>query len=63
MTQDELSEDRDRRSSRLRFGDTVKVVLNERNRTPHTGTIRNAVWHYKNRCWHYYLEENGKKVK
>jgi hypothetical protein len=44
------------------IGQRVRVVLNERNRTPHTGHIRQVVWHYKDGCYHYYLEENGKAI-
>lgn len=43
-------------------GQRVRVVLNERNRTPHEGTIRAAVWHYKLGRFHYYLLEGGRKV-
>jgi hypothetical protein len=46
----------------LALGTTVKVRLNDRNRTPHTGTIIQAVWHFKDAKWHYYLDENGRKV-
>jgi hypothetical protein len=40
----------------------VRVILNERNRTPHEGTVREIVWHHKDRRYNYYLEEAGKKV-
>jgi hypothetical protein len=43
-------------------GQRVRVVLNERNRTPHTGSIREAIWHHKEGRYHYFLEENGKKI-
>jgi hypothetical protein len=44
------------------IGQRVRVILNERNRTPHQGTIRAAIWHHKERRFHYYLEEGGRKV-
>lgn len=43
-------------------GQRVRVRLNERNRTPHEGTIRAIVWHFKERRDYYYLEEGGKKI-
>lgn len=44
------------------IGQQVRVVLNERNRTPHVGTIRMVAWHYKLQRFHYFLEEGGRKV-
>ncbi len=44
------------------IGQRVRVILNDRNRTPHEGTIRSAIWHHKERRFHYYLEEDGRKV-
>jgi hypothetical protein len=29
------------------IGQPVRVVLNQRNKTPHTGCVRRIVWHYK----------------
>jgi hypothetical protein len=43
-------------------GQQVRVILNERNKTPHTGTIRQIIWHDKDQRFNYYIEENGKKV-
>jgi hypothetical protein len=43
-------------------GQRVRVVLNERNRTPHTGTIREIIRHFQQARYNYYLEEGGKKV-
>jgi len=57
-----VREDSDPRSSRLRVGQPVSVVLNERNRTPHRGTVARAIWHHKLNRWHYFLEENGKAI-
>ena len=48
--------------SAFQLGQRVCVVLNERNHTPHTGTIRTVIWHHKDRRYNYYLAENGKKV-
>jgi hypothetical protein len=44
------------------IGQRVRVILSDRNRTPHEGTVRAAIWHYKERRFHYYLEEGGRKV-
>jgi hypothetical protein len=43
-------------------GQRVRVVLNEKNKTPHEGTIRVIIWHHKDQRYNYYLEENGRKV-
>ena len=43
-------------------GQRVRVILNERNRTARTGTIRQIIWHYKDECYNYYLDVNGKKI-
>jgi hypothetical protein len=44
-------------------GQPVRVILGERNRTPHSGTVREIVWHSKDQCHHYYIiKESGKKV-
>ncbi len=44
------------------IGQRVRVILNDRNRTPHSGTIREIIWHFKDQRYNYYLEENGKKI-
>jgi hypothetical protein len=44
------------------FGQRVRVILNERNRTSRTGTIRQVIWHHKDQCYNYYLDVNGKKT-
>lgn len=46
----------------LAIGHTVRVVLNERNHTPRVGTIYHIEWHFKNGCYDYYLEVNGKRI-
>lgn len=43
-------------------GQRVRVRLNERNRTSHEGSIREIVWHHKERRYNYYIEESLKKV-
>jgi hypothetical protein len=43
-------------------GDAVSVILNDRNRTPHTGVIRLVIWHSKDKRYNYYIAEAGKKV-
>lgn len=53
---------KDKPQPRYSIGKLVRVVLNERNRTPHTGFIRQVIWHHKDGRYNYYLEENGKKI-
>ena len=43
-------------------GECVRVILNERNRTSHTGPVREIIWHHKDRCYNYYITAGGKKV-
>jgi hypothetical protein len=52
----------DRAEPDFSIGERVRVVLNDRNRTPHDGTILAAIWHHKQRRFHYYLQEGGRKV-
>jgi hypothetical protein len=44
------------------IGQWVRVILNTRNRTPHTARNREVIWHFKDKRYDYYLEERGKKV-
>jgi len=44
------------------IGQRVRVRLSARNRTAHEGTIRDILWHFKNKRHIYYIEESGKKV-
>jgi hypothetical protein len=53
---------RDKPQPRYSIGQLVRIVLNERNRTPHTGSIRQVIWHHKDGRYNYYIEENGKKI-
>lgn len=46
----------------FRLGQRVRVLVNERNRTARSGVVANVVWHFKDACYHYYLEVDGKKV-
>jgi hypothetical protein len=46
----------------FQIGQRVRVILNERNRTPHEGTVRRVIWHHRDGRYNYYLEEAGKKV-
>jgi hypothetical protein len=52
----------DRPEPEFAIGQRVRVVVNDRNHTPHEGTIRAAVWHYKQGRFHYYIQEGGRKV-
>ena len=40
-------------------GQPVRVVLNDHNRTPHRGTVRAKVWHYKDQCWYFFLRDHA----
>jgi hypothetical protein len=51
----------DRPEPTFRTGQRVRVILNDRNRTPHDGTIRKIIWHHKDQRFNYYLEA-GRKV-
>lgn len=47
----------------LHDGQHVRVVLNDDNRTPHRGTIRTKVWHYKDQCWYFLLrDDTGREI-
>jgi hypothetical protein len=50
------------RPSEFKVGDHVAVRLNDRNRTPHVGEVREVIWHFKDARYNYYLSEGGKKV-
>lgn len=43
-------------------GQAVRVIVNGRNRTAHQGTIRDVVWHFKDRRFNYYLLAEFKRV-
>lgn len=45
------------------IGDRVSVRVGGRNRTAHSGEIREVVWHIKDRQYNYFLREGNKKVK
>lgn len=44
------------------IGQQVKVILNDRNRTPHEGSVREVIWHHKDQLFNFYLEECGRKI-
>jgi len=46
----------------LLVGQPVRVILNERNKTLHTGAIRQIIWHSKDQRFNYYIAVDGKKV-
>lgn len=47
----------------LPIGQRVRVVLSERNRTAHRGTVRDRIWHDKDGCWYFYLQsDSGRKI-
>jgi hypothetical protein len=43
-------------------GQRVRVILNDRNRTARTGTIRQVIWHFKDRRYNYHLDVNGRRI-
>jgi hypothetical protein len=43
-------------------GQRVRVRLNDRNRTPHEGLVREIIWHHMDARYNYYLQDGGKKV-
>ncbi len=46
----------------FKLGDSVRVVVGERNFTAHVGIISQVVWHHKDGCYNYYLESESKKI-
>ena len=44
------------------IGQQVRVLLNERNRTPHSGAVREVIWHHKDARFGYYIEDSGRRV-
>lgn len=43
-------------------GQRVSVRVNELNLTPRVGTVLRVVWHFKDACYNYYLEVDGRKI-
>ncbi|WP_439680411.1 hypothetical protein [Embleya sp. MST-111070] len=44
-------------------GDRVRVVVDDRNRTPHSGSIRYKLWHYRDRTWYFLLRtDTGARI-
>lgn len=43
-------------------GEAVEVLISHRNSTRHVGFITRVVWHYKDACYNYYLEADGRRV-
>lgn len=43
----------------FRVGQRVRVILNERNTTPHEGWVREILWHSKDQRYNYYLAVPG----
>lgn len=44
-------------------GQQVQVVLNDRNRTPRCGAVRDKVWHHKDQQWYFFLrDDSGRKI-
>jgi hypothetical protein len=52
----------DKPPPKFAIGQRVRVVLNERNKTPHSGAVRRMVWHYKDQRYYFFLEEHGKMI-
>jgi hypothetical protein len=51
----------ERPPSKFRAGDAVEVIASDKNRTYHKGRVRQVTWHFKDREWNFFIEENGKK--
>ena len=47
---------------RFSIGDFVEVIVNARNVAYRQGTISDMLWHDKHGVWHYFIEENGKRI-
>jgi hypothetical protein len=43
-------------------GEQVRVVLNERCRTPRQGQVERVIWHHKDQQYNYYLIEAGQRI-
>jgi hypothetical protein len=43
-------------------GQRVRVIISDRNQTARTGTIRQVIWHFKDRRYNYYLDVSGKRI-
>lgn len=52
----------DKPPSQYVLGQLVRVLVNERNKTPRSGSVCHIVWHHNDSCYNYYIEANGKKV-
>jgi hypothetical protein len=52
----------ERPPSKFRAGDAVEVIASDKNRTYHKGRARQMTWHFKDRKWNFFIEENGKKI-
>ena len=50
-------------SIKFEFGDKVKVMVNERNKTYHEGIIIDISWHSKYNKQFYFIKENNKVLK
>lgn len=44
------------------IGQTIRVVKNTPSNTQRIGIVREAIWHYKNGCYNYYIEMNAKRI-
>jgi hypothetical protein len=51
----------ERPPSKFRAGNAVEVIASDKNRTYHKGRVRQVTWHFKDRKWNFFIEENGKK--
>ncbi|MFF4084450.1 hypothetical protein ACFYZN_34410 [Streptomyces sp. NPDC001777] len=44
-------------------GQRAQVVLNDRNRTPRRGAVRDKVWHHRDQQWYFFLrDDSGRKI-
>jgi hypothetical protein len=45
------------------IGDRVRVRVGGCNKTPRKGSVRSYEWHFKEKQYYYYIEQDGKPVK
>ncbi|MDP4181124.1 MAG: hypothetical protein Q8942_08545 [Bacillota bacterium] len=54
---------KDKKMPLFQTGYPVEVILNDRNKAYHKGTIASRGWHLKEKEWYYFIKENGKLIK
>jgi len=57
-----MTTDEEREPPKYPVGTVVRVLLNERNRTPRVGRVDRCIWHGLHARWMYWLREGTRKV-